>query len=206
VVFPWRYPVPAARVFPRFPAGSFSVAPRLGEDAPPARAARAARAARLRAAFGSRSMTSPHFHIIFMSSLTGYRYRRTSTPRTPRVGFPGLGLSARPSASGPLARLRVKPRRAGACRSNGLIQEEPMIEPAAPDAETLALLTALYRDHPRWAIWLPLPGGQWTAVRPAGSRPPSPQMPMLWVHADTSVDLADQMRRADETLQRPFGT
>jgi hypothetical protein len=54
VVFPWRYPVPAVRVLPGFPAGSFSVAPRLGEDAPPARAAR------FRAAFRSRSMTSPH--------------------------------------------------------------------------------------------------------------------------------------------------
>jgi len=31
-------------------------------------------------------------------------------------------------------------------------------------------------------------------------------MAMLWACADTSVDLADQMRRTDETLARPFGT
>ena len=54
MVFPWRYQVPAARVFSGFPAGSFIVAPRLGEDAP------SARAARLRAALRSRSMTRPH--------------------------------------------------------------------------------------------------------------------------------------------------
>ena len=81
-----------------------------------------------------------------------------------------------------------------------------MTKTPAPEPETLAVLVALYRDHPRWAIWLPLPGGQWTAVRPAGSRPPSMTMPMVWVRADTSVDLADRMRRADETLCRPFGT
>jgi len=69
-----------------------------------------------------------------------------------------------------------------------------------PDPELLAVLTALCRDHPRWAVWLPLPGGPWIAVRPAGSRPPSPQMPMLWACADTSVELADRMQRSDESL------
>jgi len=49
-------------------------------------------------------------------------------------------------------------------------------------------------------------GGEWTAVRPAGSRPPTIQMPMLWVRADTSVELGERMRRADETLRWPFGT
>lgn len=81
-----------------------------------------------------------------------------------------------------------------------------MTKPTVPDPETLAVLVALHRDHPRWAVWMPLPRGQWTAVRPAGSRPPSIEMPMVWVHSDTSVDLADRMRQADETLRRPFGT
>src|SRR6266536_3332806 len=54
MVFPWRYPLPAVRVLCGFPAGSFTVAPQLGEDAPPARAAR------LRAALRSRSRTRSH--------------------------------------------------------------------------------------------------------------------------------------------------
>lgn len=49
------------------------------------------------------------------------------------------------------------------------------------DALTLAEVVALYRDHPRWAVWLPAPGGGWAAVRPAGSHPPGPEVPMLWV-------------------------
>jgi hypothetical protein len=69
------------------------------------------------------------------------------------------------------------------------------------DEETLAALVSLYHDHPRWAVWLPRPGGQWTAVRAAGSRPPSPDMSLLWVCAITSHDLADRMRRLDATLE-----
>jgi hypothetical protein len=69
------------------------------------------------------------------------------------------------------------------------------------DSETLAALAALYREHPRWAVWLPPPGGQWTAVRVAGSRPPSPDLPMLWVRAITSQELAHRMRRLDATLE-----
>jgi hypothetical protein len=68
------------------------------------------------------------------------------------------------------------------------------------DEETLVALISLYRDHPRWAVWLPPPGGQWTAVRAAGSRPPSPDMTMLWVYASTSVELAHRMSRLDATL------
>src|SRR4029077_8496343 len=54
MAFPWRYPVPAVQVLRGFPAASFTVAPRLGEDAPPTRAAR------LLAAFRSRSRIRPH--------------------------------------------------------------------------------------------------------------------------------------------------
>ena len=75
-----------------------------------------------------------------------------------------------------------------------------MGQPPAPDAETLGMLAVLYRDHPRWAVWLPLPGGQWTAVRPAGSRPPAAQSPMLWVRADTPAELGERIRNADGAL------
>jgi hypothetical protein len=85
-------------------------------------------------------------------------------------------------------------------RLNTPIGETQMGEPPAPDAETLAILAALYHDHPRWAIWLPQSGGHWTAVRPAGSRPPSAQSPILWVRADTSTELGERMRNADGTL------
>jgi len=51
------------------------------------------------------------------------------------------------------------------------------------EALTLAGTVALYRDHPRWAVWLPAPGGGQAAVRPADSRPPGPEVPMLWVQA-----------------------
>jgi hypothetical protein len=71
------------------------------------------------------------------------------------------------------------------------------------DAQVVAEMVALYRDHPRWAVWLPMPGGQWEAARPAGSRPPSPEVPMIWVHADTAAGLADQMRGVDGQLVAP---
>ena len=71
------------------------------------------------------------------------------------------------------------------------------------DALTLAEVVVLYRDHPRWSIWMPVAGGEWAAVRPAGSRPPGPEVPMLWVHAGTAADLGGRMSRADERLFPP---
>jgi hypothetical protein len=68
------------------------------------------------------------------------------------------------------------------------------------DALTFAELVALYRDHPRWAVWLPAPGGQWAAARPAGSRPPGPEMPLIWVDAGTPAELGARMGQADGTL------
>jgi hypothetical protein len=74
------------------------------------------------------------------------------------------------------------------------------------DPETLAAITALYREHSRWGIWPPLtPSGQWTAVRAAGSRAPGPQMPLLWVTADTSVELSAKMHHADAALRPDWG-
>ena len=71
------------------------------------------------------------------------------------------------------------------------------------DALTLAEVVVLYRDHPRWAVWMPVAGGEWAAVRPAGSRPPGPEVPMLWVHAGTAADLRGRMSRADARLSPP---
>ena len=74
-----------------------------------------------------------------------------------------------------------------------------MREPYVPDLELLALL---YRNHPRWALWLPLsPGGPWTAVRPAGSRPPGPGVPLLWVSAATAAELGERMRNTGTALK-----
>ena len=71
------------------------------------------------------------------------------------------------------------------------------------DAPALAEVAGLYRDHPRWAVWLPVAGGEWAAVRPAASRPPGPEVPMLWVHAGTAADLGRRMSRADAGLSPP---
>jgi hypothetical protein len=66
--------------------------------------------------------------------------------------------------------------------------------------EDLAEANALLRNHPRWAIWLPVGSGDWAAIRPASSRPPSPELPTIWVHADTASELARLMRLADEQV------
>lgn len=66
-------------------------------------------------------------------------------------------------------------------------------DPAADAAELL-------RNYPQWAIWLPAQGRDWTAVRPSSSRPPGPGLPMAWVHADTSAELAGRMRSVNEQI------
>jgi hypothetical protein len=71
------------------------------------------------------------------------------------------------------------------------------------DPLTLAELAVLYRDHPRWAVWIPAAGGEWAAARPAGSRPPAPEVPMIWVHAGTAAELGRRMSRADAGLSPP---
>jgi hypothetical protein len=58
----------------------------------------------------------------------------------------------------------------------------------------------LLRAHPQWAIWLPASGSDWTAIRPASSRSPAPELPTIWVHADTADELARLMRAADEQI------
>ena len=64
--------------------------------------------------------------------------------------------------------------------------------PFAPKEGTaLAEAIILMRDHPQWAIWLPAKGRDWIAIRPATSRPPTPELPTIWVHAATASELAD---------------
>jgi hypothetical protein len=63
-------------------------------------------------------------------------------------------------------------------------------------AQAAVLLTA----YPQWAVWLPADRAVWTAVRPAGSIPPGPQAPMVWVHAATADELEGLMRAADAQL------
>ena len=67
-------------------------------------------------------------------------------------------------------------------------------------ALALAEVAVLHRDHPRWAVWVPAAGGEWAAARPAGSRPPGPDVPMLWVRAGTAAELGARMSRVDEGL------
>jgi hypothetical protein len=72
------------------------------------------------------------------------------------------------------------------------------------DEGTLAAIVMLHRDqeHQRWAIWPPLSaGGQWTAVRPAGSRVPGPESPLVWVQAMSAEALGQRMRNANDALK-----
>jgi len=70
----------------------------------------------------------------------------------------------------------------------------------AHSVRSLAEAAVLLRAFPRWAVWLPADGGTWTAVRPAGSIPPGPEAPMLWLRAGTAAELAALMRAADARL------
>lgn len=58
-------------------------------------------------------------------------------------------------------------------------------------------LTALHLSFPAWGIWPPA-NGQWTAIRPASTRPPAPDLPMIWLQAATPAQLAAMMRAADQ--------
>jgi hypothetical protein len=66
-------------------------------------------------------------------------------------------------------------------------------------AQTAVDIVLLHRDFPAWAVWLPLQG-IWTATRPASSRPPGPELPMLWVRGESARQLADRMRATDGQL------
>ena len=78
-------------------------------------------------------------------------------------------------------------------------------KPGVTDAPVIAEVVALHRDHPQWAVWLPVPGGEWAALRPAGSQPPNPEIPMIWVRASTADGLAERMRGVDAHLTASAG-
>jgi hypothetical protein len=70
----------------------------------------------------------------------------------------------------------------------------------AGSARRLAEVAVLLRAFPRWAVWMRAGDGMWTAVRPAGSMPPGPEAPMVWVRAGTAGELAGLMRAADAQM------
>ncbi len=70
---------------------------------------------------------------------------------------------------------------------------------AEEDAD-LSEAVILLRAHPQWAIWRPASGSDWTAIRPASSLPPAPELPTIWVHADTAAELARLIQAADRQL------
>jgi hypothetical protein len=85
--------------------------------------------------------------------------------------------------------------------------EPPLLEALAglgpEDRQAISQVIALHREFPAWAVWLPYRGRRWAAVRPASARAPGPDLPMIWVHADTAAELAARLRGADAQLVPP---
>lgn len=73
----------------------------------------------------------------------------------------------------------------------------------AGTGQAAAEMIVLRREFPAWAVWPPYRGRAWAAVRPASARPPGPDLPMVWVHAATSAELAGRMRGVDAQLAGP---
>jgi len=71
------------------------------------------------------------------------------------------------------------------------------------NSQALAEVVSLCRDYPLWAVWPAVLGRGWVAVRPAGSRPPGPEVPLIWVFGENSADLAARMCVADSALTPP---
>jgi hypothetical protein len=74
------------------------------------------------------------------------------------------------------------------------------VKMGADNEADLAEAVILLRNHPQWAIWRPVGGERWAAIRPASSRPPAPELPTIWVHADTASGLARLMQACDEQV------
>lgn len=66
--------------------------------------------------------------------------------------------------------------------------------------QVITEIIGLHRDFPAWAVWLPDQGRPWTAIHAASARAPAPDLPMIWVHADTAAKLASRMQDADAQL------
>lgn len=73
------------------------------------------------------------------------------------------------------------------------------------NAQALAEVASLHLRYPLWAVWLPAGGRDWVAVRPAGSRPPGPEVPMVWVAAETAAELSARMCLVDTGFIPGYG-
>jgi hypothetical protein len=58
----------------------------------------------------------------------------------------------------------------------------------------------LHRQFPAWAVWLPHGSQGWVAVRPASTRAPGPELPLVWVHGASPTELGARMHRVDTEL------
>lgn len=58
----------------------------------------------------------------------------------------------------------------------------------------------LVRAFPQWAICRHAEGRLWIAVRSVGSRPLGPEMPTVWVRAESAGELAERMRAGNSGL------
>jgi hypothetical protein len=87
---------------------------------------------------------------------------------------------------------------------DGEQETSPLLEALAGlDAEARDAITqviVLHREFPAWAVWLPHRGHPWIAVRPASTRTPHSELPMIWAEAETVEELADKMRRVNAQL------
>jgi hypothetical protein len=103
---------------------------------------------------------------------------------------------------------RIHSQACGQIKQNGQLatnnDRQPMspVDPDVPRHGKLdaAQAAALLISHPAWAIWLPQGSGEWTAVRPASSRPPGPGQPLLWAQAATVDELTRKMHALDEQV------
>jgi hypothetical protein len=82
-------------------------------------------------------------------------------------------------------------------RRDAIASGDELTGPDLAVARFIEEIIALYREFPDWAVWLPTQG-VWTAVRPASTRPPAPELPMIWTRANSVSQLADHMRETDQ--------
>ena len=81
---------------------------------------------------------------------------------------------------------------------------EQVLTGLKPEArQAIIQIIVLQCEFPAWAVWLPRRGRSWTAVRPASARAPGADLPMIWVHAVTSAELADRMRDVNAQVAPP---
>jgi hypothetical protein len=78
-----------------------------------------------------------------------------------------------------------------------------MAEEDQPDEAHVDLVVELLRDFPHWAVWLPWRRRGWTAVRPASSRPPSADLPMIWAYAVTARELRRKIQAIEDRIRDP---